>query len=260
MGKTLAVILNFNLPEITDNLYESLVDFQENIYDLVVMDNGSSKIGQSKYTTVFLPKNVFWGGGLNAAFQLVLDNVAYDSLLFFNNDLELNGYNFIKNLRIEMFSNDFAIVSPCMAGNKGVWRQMLNWGSPHTRQVMWIDNQAPLINRKVIEAIGQFDESLNYGWGQEVIMYRVCKKNNWGIGVCDHISVHHFGAKTLVKNKIISKLLKIKSKVFKSNNQISRQQFIVAARKGFKNYFTDKKEIDTIKDYGRNYTFDPFNE
>jgi hypothetical protein len=79
---------------------------------------------------------------------------------------------------------------------------MQNWGSTLPREVRWIDNQAPLIHRKLIEAIGQFPEALQIGWGQELICYEVCRDHHWKIAVLDHLSIIHYGKQTLMQSKL----------------------------------------------------------
>ncbi|MFK7932197.1 MAG: hypothetical protein AB8G22_01725 [Saprospiraceae bacterium] len=202
MTRTLAIILNHNLPVLTDNLYESLFPFTKKDFDLMVMDNGSISKLRSKYTSYSNEKNLFWGGALNVAFKMVLENEEYDSLLFLNNDIEWNGEIAVKQLRRELFENDLAIVSPCIAGNPAPWKQMQNWGTNATRLVKWIDNQAPLFHRKLIEKIVQFDESLYLGWGQELVCYEVCKEQHWQIGVCDNLCILHYGQQTLKQKRL----------------------------------------------------------
>ena len=53
--KTLAVILNHNLPDETNKLYESLKQFEKDDYDLVVVENGCEEDGKSKYSTYTFP-------------------------------------------------------------------------------------------------------------------------------------------------------------------------------------------------------------
>jgi len=254
MTKTLAIILNHNLPELTDNLYESLVNFQGDDYDLVVMDNGSDGNMRSKYTSIQLEKNIFWGGALNIAFQHILDRPQYDSLLFLNNDLEVNGEIFVRALRHELFKNDFAIVSPCIAGKPNPWKQMLNWGCKRTRIVKWIDNQAPLIHRKLIEAIGQFDESLYYGWGQELVCYDVCEDRGWKIGVCDRITMLHFAKQTILQDKLIMPDRKDVETEKSAKKPIDIKSFNKLATASYHSYFEhDKAKFEALVQYGRTY-------
>ena len=49
--KTCAIILNCNLPDYTDMLYDSLKPYEREDYELFVLDNGSTPEGTSKYTT-----------------------------------------------------------------------------------------------------------------------------------------------------------------------------------------------------------------
>jgi GT2 family glycosyltransferase len=204
MTKTLAIILNHNLPEYTNWLYNSLKKFQDETYELLVMDNGSKPELTPKYAHIKLEKNLFWGGALNEAFNLVLQNKDYDSLLFLNNDLELTPNIFIRKLRRELFSNDFAIVSPCIAGKPQPWRQMMNWGCKKPRIVKWIDNQAPLFHRKIIEAIGQFAPELYIGWGQDMLCYDISRDHGWKIAVLDNLCILHYGKQTMLQNQLFS--------------------------------------------------------
>ena len=107
MSKTAAFILNHNLPDYTDMLYESLKPYERTDYDLFVIDNGSTPEGKSKHTSFELGENVYFGGGFNAAMQYTLENKEYDSMMFLNNDLTVHPYNFVRSLREEMFEEVF---------------------------------------------------------------------------------------------------------------------------------------------------------
>lgn len=204
MTKTLAIILNHNLPQYTEWLYYWIKQYKDDSFDLVVMDNGSKPEFVSPFATIRLEKNIYWGGALNYAFNLVLKDPQYDSLLFLNNDIELTPEIFVPTLRTAMFEHDLAIVSPCIAGKQQPWRQMQNWGCQSPRVVKWIDNQAPLIHRRVIEAIGQFPDELQIGWGQELVCYEVCRDHNWKIAVLDYLSILHYGKQTLLQNRLFN--------------------------------------------------------
>jgi hypothetical protein len=119
MSKTLVIILNHNIPEYANQLYDSLKNYQGETYDALVMDNGSKPELMPATTHIRFEQNLYWGGALNEAFRIVLKDDKYDSLLFLNNDIEVTGEVFVNLLRHEMFSNDFVIISPCIAG----WEQ-----------------------------------------------------------------------------------------------------------------------------------------
>ena len=204
MNKTLAVILNHNLPDETNGLYESLEPYTNEDYDLIVVDNGCTDEGKSVYSTYELEENQYWGGAINVMFKYIIDNKEYDSLLFLNNDIIVHGYNFVKTLREEMFGNDFKIVSPSIyqpTHDQGFWKQMHNWNSKTTPQVQWVDFKAQLIHRDLIENIGQFDPELIYGWGIDMLCGMKCEEMGWKLGVCDFVSILHLVAQTTKKGK-----------------------------------------------------------
>ena len=82
--KTLVAILQYNTYELTDSLYETLKPYEEDIYDLVVIDNGSQTDKISKYTNYTLEENGYYGGGLNAILGLFLESKQYDSVMVLN--------------------------------------------------------------------------------------------------------------------------------------------------------------------------------
>jgi GT2 family glycosyltransferase len=202
--KTLVVIYNHNLPDLTDQLFESLESHRDETYDIVLIDNGSTDSGKSKYTTHETGQNIYFGGGLNLAMQLFLENKQYDSLLSLNNDLILHGGNFVKSLRKVMFENDYKIVSPCVLQpqkNQCKWKYMHCWSANIPRQVKWVDFQAPLMHRDLVEKINQFDLQLIYGWGQDVYSGIVCEQNDWKVAVVDWCPVIHYSAHTYKQEK-----------------------------------------------------------
>ena len=99
MNKTLVVIYNHNLPSMTDSLWESLEPYKRDDYDMILIDNGSTPEGKSKYTTHETGQNCYFGGAINIAFQYFLESKEYDSLLSLNNDLVVQGDNFVRSLR-----------------------------------------------------------------------------------------------------------------------------------------------------------------
>jgi GT2 family glycosyltransferase len=202
--KTLAVIINHNLPEYTNFLYDSLEPYQGDTYELKIFDNGSSTEGKPKVIHFETETNCYFGGALNLMFDFIKDVEEYDSLLFLSNDVILHGYNFVNTLRKEMFENDYTIVSPSVLQirtQSDMWKQMHNYGTQSTRQVPWVDFMSPLIHKRLIKEINQFDLAMRYGWGLDIYAGIVCEKNNWKVGVVDYLSAAHLVAKTTRENK-----------------------------------------------------------
>lgn len=255
--KTLAVILNHNLPEYTSWLYNALKPHEKDIYDLLIMDNGSLPHLIPANTTIKLEKNLFWGGALNVAFKLVLENPEYDSLLYLNNDLELTGEIFVEALRWELFQQNFVIVSPCISGKAAPWKQMQNWATRKTREVKWIDNQAPLFHRKIIEALRQFPDELYYGWGQELICFDICQEKGWKTGVCDHIAILHYGMQTLKQQRLFT------DDPHEGMKPVALVDSHAQAMSEYRGYFAKNPlkygDFEDLRNYGETYQF-PFVE
>ena len=200
-GKTLAVIYNHNLPEMTDRLWEELKPYERDDYDLILIDNGSREDGKSKYTTHETGQNTYFGGALNIALDFFTMSEEYDSLLSLNNDLVLQGNNFVRTLREEMFYKDsltYKIISPSVlqVENQCKWKYMHCWNSDEIRQVKWVDFQAPLIHKDFIRVYPQFPDELVYGWGQDVLSGILCEKQGWKVGVVDRCPLIHHSAHT----------------------------------------------------------------
>lgn len=206
--KTLALILHYNTPDMTDSLYESLSPYVDGIYDLFVLDNGSDEDRKSKYPSLEVGRNGYFGGGLNWAFNYILEHGEYDSLLFLNSDLILDGKDFVKLLRREMFENDFKLVSPSIwedSGGKNIGcPQIQNWKTNICRDVRWFDFQCPMFHRDIIEHIGQFDQELKLGYGQHLICGFVCEEQAWKVGVTDNLFIRHLGSATMKHTGIMS--------------------------------------------------------
>lgn len=240
--KTLVVILNYNLPEMTDALYTALKPYQKNDYDLAIIDNASEIEGRAKNTTHQMAENGFFGGGLNYAFDLILKNKHYDSLLFLNNDLVVHAPKFVSSLRKVMFEQNYHVVSPCVLQPEKQldWRQMHNWGHTSPRTVKWVDFQAPLIHRDIIESIKQYSPQLEKGWGNDVYTGMLCEDNNWSIAVCDYIPVLHFHELTFKKGK----------------SSIDMDTFRKTAGNNMKLFFDsigESKRYNAYRHYGYNY-------
>ncbi len=201
--KTLLVIYNHNLPDMTNKLWEELEPYKKNDYDMILIDNGSSSDGKSKYTTHETGQNTYFGGALNIALQYFLECGKYDSLLSLNNDLILQGPNFVKTLREEMFKENYKIISPCVlqVNNQCKWKYMHCWNKNETRDVKWVDFQAPMLHRDFIEYIKQFPLELIYGWGQDVYSGIICEQKNWKVGVVDRCPLIHHSAATYKSGK-----------------------------------------------------------
>lgn len=223
--KTLVTILNHNLPEYTNFLYDELKKYQTDSYDVFVFDNASSPEGQPKVVHLATDENCYFGGAMNLVFDFMLNTDEYDSLLFLSNDVLLHGYNFVDTLRKEMFEQDYTILSPSVIQvrlEQDMWKQMHNYGTKNVRQVPWVDFMSPLIHRRLVEEIKQFDMRMLYGWGLDIYSGVVCERKDWKIGVVDYLTAVHLVAKTTKEGK----------------SNITLEEYCSLAQKGMDDFFS----------------------
>ena len=103
-----------------------------------------------------------------------------------------------------MFEGGYKVISPAVIQperNQCFWPTMHCWNSDVVRDVPWIDFQCPLIHRDLIAEIGQFDEDLIFGWGNDVYSGVVCESRGWKMGVVDFCPAIHLSNATVQKNQ-----------------------------------------------------------
>lgn len=199
----LVATLNYNMPDLTDNLVNQLrKDPFISRCEIMVVDNGSDKAEFAKSTTHKLDENIFFGGGFNVVLEYFL-STKHDYLYFLNNDLIFHGNAFLSTSIKEAKSVDAAVYSPTVINasiDQCYWRQMWNWGMG-LREVRWIDFQSPLIRRDVLEKIQHYPDPLIYGWGLD--LYTGCIMHNTDLKtfVSDNNTICHLNSHTLKSDK-----------------------------------------------------------
>jgi GT2 family glycosyltransferase len=194
----LLTTLNYNQPELTDNLVTQLerdsTFFQ---HELMVVDNGSTK-EQAKSTTHRLPENIFFGGGLNVILDYFLQT-DHEYFVLFNNDLIFHGPRLIENMLREVRENNLDLYSPSIT-NSGKdqchWKQMWNWGTGTVRKVDFIDFMCPIFSRQLAQDIQQFPSQLFLGWGPDFYAGIVAEEKGFKVGVSDNITLTHLVSQT----------------------------------------------------------------
>jgi GT2 family glycosyltransferase len=238
----LIATLNHNLPTWTDNLVNQLKRdplFSE--CELMVLDNGSSE-PLAEATTHRLDENVFFGGGINVVIEYFL-STNHDYLYFLNNDLVFHGPRFLTTSLKEAKESNASVYSPSIINasiDQCHWKQMWNWGVG-LRSVKWIDFQAPLMRRDILEQIQQYPMELIYGWGND--LYTGCIAQQLGLQtiVSDTNTITHMNSLTFKENKI----------------NIGVSEFCQKAELGMYNYFSNSIYKDLyfeLRSYGETYT------
>lgn len=194
----LLATLNYNQPELTDNLVSQLKrDTSFSAHELMVVDNGSTK-ELATSTTHRLEENTFFGGGLNVILDYFL-STEHKYFVLFNNDLIFHGPNLLRNMLAEVEEGGFDLYSPAIT-NAGKdqchWRQMWNWGTNTVRTVEFIDFMCPVFSRRLAKHIKQFPSELYLGWGPDFYAGMICTDAQYKVGVSDNITLTHLVSQT----------------------------------------------------------------
>lgn len=238
----LLATLNHNLPDWTDNLVNQLKKdplFAE--CELMVIDNGSSE-PLPRTTTHRLEENIFFGGGLNAALEYFL-STDHDYLYFLNNDLVFHGPAFLTQSLKEAKLTNASVYSPSIINaskEQCHWKQMWNWGEG-LREVKWIDFQAPLLRRDILEKIKHFPDELIYGWGLDFYAGCIAEEFGFKTVVSDLNTITHMNSLTFKENKI----------------NIGVSEFCRNAEGNMNNYFLNSEYSQLyrqLRSYGENYS------
>jgi len=153
-----------------------------------------------------------------------------------------HGPKFLQQSLKEAEKSNAAVYSPSIINasmEQCHWKQMWNWGEG-LREVRWIDFQAPLLRRDILEKIQQFPNELMYGWGLDLYAGCIADKHNLKTIVSDFNTITHMNSLTFKQNKI----------------NIGVSEFCRAAETNMYHYFS-KSEYNSVylslRDYGQNY-------
>ena len=205
MKTTATLILNRNLPKVTDRLYEYLYKYDSQLTDIYVIEAGSDENNLSQYCSWWanwdeaLEKGLRVPRGVNyGLLKLIEANKFkdYDYFLMLTNDAEFKGGSVIKPL-LDVLNNHkhVGILSPCSK----------NWGENRllkeesTKYFWYVHNVAFMMRREYIEAVMETEEpsylNLLYdgtnfrGYGLEVELVAKGYANDWATAITKDVLV-----------------------------------------------------------------------
>ena len=148
MKSIATVILNRNLPDVTDKLYEHLIKYDSEETDLYVLDAGSDKDKLSKYCTwhansdEIIKQGLRYSRGMNyALLQLYKEKKwkQYEAFFLITNDTEFSNLQTLKPLqKILQEHQKVGILSPCSSR----WGEKLLLQKENTKYFWFIHNNA----------------------------------------------------------------------------------------------------------------------
>ena len=159
MKKIAALILNRNLPKITDQLYDEIKKNNKNLVDIFVIDAGSELKKRSKYTTwkadskSIKKKGLRYGRGMNyGLLQLWKEKKFenYDAFLLLTNDTEFPNSKFVSKLmNILKKHKKIGILSPCSKN----WGEKIFLKKEKTKYFWFIHNTCYLLRKEFVKDV-----------------------------------------------------------------------------------------------------------
>ncbi len=163
MKKVATIILNRNLPDITDVLYESIEKNNRETTDIFVVEAGSTKEKLSKYCTWWANWNESTEQGLRVprGFNYALCELwkekkfqNYDYFFLLTNDTELEEIPVIEILINEIDLHPrVGILSPCSK----YWGETELLGQQETKYFWYVNQLAWIIRREYIEDVMELE-------------------------------------------------------------------------------------------------------
>jgi len=186
-------IVNYNMPERTDLLVEHLNEFENWPMDIYVIDNGSDIERPSKYTNVYIKKNIQtcrgWLKGLTEAKKTKKNYFAY-MFLITSTKFE-DAYNQIDLLMKFLIEHKNAVgIHPSLTKDSTTyWTHLLNRNRNKPRKTWMIDNIASIFRSDWFDSIGWFDKRMIYAWGIDLETCYIARKQGRDIYVDDRVQV-----------------------------------------------------------------------
>jgi hypothetical protein len=219
MSLAATVILNRNLPQVTNNLYEHLIKFDSDHTDVYVLEAGSDKNNLSKYCTWYadepeiIKNGLRYNRGMNYAL-LKLFNTAdwkkYDGFFLITNDTVLNNYKTVLPL-IETINlhHRIGIISPCSTK----WGEKIFLKKEKIKFFWYISNNALFLKREFIEDIMQvhnpsyfnfvFDGTNFRGYLSDSELIAKAYANDWAAGITSEVYAEENESYLLEKSDLI---------------------------------------------------------
>lgn len=243
MKKVATIILNRNLPDVAEKLYESINRNNNEFTDIYIVEAGTDKDKLSKYCTWWAN----WGEAVSQGLRtprgfnyglLMLWNEKkfynYDHYLLLTNDTEFQDEPFINRLLSVMNQHPrVGILSPCSSR----WGEKKIITDNNTKYFWYVHNVALLIRRQFVESIMNTEDPtyMNFlydgtnfrGYGTETELVIKGYANDWASAIT-----------TAVYAEENERYLKTEADLIKTESfENNIQEYIKEGRKWMKNKY-----------------------
>ena len=203
MKRVATIILNRNLPEVTDRLYEHLAKFDGELTDIYVVEAGSDANKLSQHATwhantpEVMQDGLRYGRGMNFGLVQLLKEgkfAQYDAFFLLTNDTEFKaGPTLAPLLSLLDKHPSVGILSPCSER----WGERMLLVQEHTKYFWFIHNNAYLLRREFVEMICDkehpdkmdflFDGTNFRGYGCENELVAKAYANDWAAAITSDV-------------------------------------------------------------------------
>lgn len=267
MKKVATIILNRNLPQVTNTLYENIYKFNKNYTDIFVVESGSDEKKMSKYVTWNADWKEAKQNGLRYArgMNFGLSNLwregkfnNYEAFLLLTNDTEFKNKSFIKTfLNIFKKHPKLGILAPCSKdwGEKKLIKKnsiKYFWYIHNTAYFLRKDFLKDIINLKSPGYLNFLFDGNNFrGYGTESEMIAKAYLNNWAAGITTEVWAEE-------NEKYLKNLShKIRTDSFEENYKLVVQESEewMKEKYGFKSKWSMQMYVKTF--YDRFFLYNP---
>lgn len=187
-------IVNYNMVEKADKLYEYLTKEIDYPIDIYLIDNGSDLMKPSKYSNVFIKKNCQttrgWLRGLKEADKKPYRYFAYMFLITSANFTRKSLDPIRSMVEILKNDNDAVGVHPALSYDSTTyWEHLKNRGTNRPRRTWFIDNIASLYRADWFDEIGRFNKNLIYAHGIDIETGYIARKQGKSIWIDERVEV-----------------------------------------------------------------------
>lgn len=203
------LLLNFNLPEMTDKLVEQIERNIKFPHKLFLLDNGSEISKRSKYATHILEKNIGMNGGIQYLWDTVKEDGAFDGYWFLCNDIILDeGRDYLKEMTelYEKLSSEIRVgsITPSYhfeGKEQAVPQFMKKQIGGSYRPIVWVEWNAILYSREFMKSFfpNGFGLKTKHAF-QDVVSNYIGWKNGYASFVMDSLSILHLENQTFLKH------------------------------------------------------------
>ena len=272
MKSIATIILNRNLPEVTDNLYEHLVKYDGAETDIYVLEAGSDKDKLSKYCTWYansdeiVNQGLRYSRGMNyALLQLYKEKKwkQYNYFFLLTNDTVLSREKTLAPMNKLLKEHQrVGILSPCSLR----WGERFLLQETKTKYFWFIHNNALFLRRNFIETIMEiekpnyfnflFDGSNFRGYFSESELIAKAYVNNWAAAITTEVFAEHnqsylLNKADLIKTETYDKNVKLYieegqiwlRRKYGFNSRWSMQQYVKSFYENFFEFYPEYKKF-----------------